>query len=304
MRSPLLVFFSGYRINRYLIKLKMPRDFSVTKSLAQNRKLRSGTCLWRGLYARWNLVSQTHTLLDFSQVKQYRMGFDSTLPRYKSTHRLMEYRSIKFNLTYVNIVRDHIFYNFFYNHGTYSTTSNHNLALWYPVYSQIYALSKILQTKKKAVTRNIALELDKSPWLVSWPQDALIWSFLVSQKSGVAVPQGYLTDAIVEEYDEFFYMLSAWEHTPITPHTHQEYWVDSESDTYILPEFLGHRDVALSNVTSNVEDDATVVYSNHNLIKLLEDIFFKKADTLKYKSQASHRLSTFFTLLALFLVNE
>jgi hypothetical protein len=303
MRSPLLVFFSGYRINRYLIKLKMPRDFSVTKSLAQSKKLRSGTCPWRGLYARWNIVSQAHTLLDFSQVKQYRMGFDSTLPKYKSTQRLMEYRNIRFNLTYASMMRDHIFYNFFYNHGAYSTTSNHNLVLWYPAYCQIYTLNKILQAKKKVATRNIAAVLDRSPWSISWPQDAMIWSLLVSRKFDVAVPQGYLTDAVAEEYDDFFYTLSAWEHTPITPHTHQEYWVDSESDTYVLPEFLGYRDVTLSSTIPGMEGDSAVVYSNHNLIKLIEDAFFKRSGRLRYKSQAAHRLSTFFTILALFLTS-
>lgn len=303
MRSPLLVFFSGYRINRYLIKLKMPRDFAVTKSLAQNKKLRAGTCPWRGLYARWNLISQTHTLLDFSQVKQYRMGFDSTLPKYKSTHRLMEYRGIRFDLTHVSMMRDHIFYNFFFNHGTYSSTSNHNLALWYPVYCQIYALSRILRAKKKSATRSILLGLDGSPWFASWPHDALVWSLLASQRFDAVVPQGYLTDAVAEEYEEFFYMLSAWEHTPLTPHTHQEYWADAESDMYILPEFLGHRDVTLSSSIPGIEDDSALVYSTHNFIKLMEDAFFKRTGQLRYKSQAVHRLSSFFTILALLLAN-
>ena len=109
------------------------------------------------------MVSQTHTLLDFSQVKQYRMGFDSTLPKYKSTQKLMEYRNLRFNLTYSSMMKDHIFYNFFFNHGTYSSTTNHNLLLWYPVYRQVFKLNKILQAKRKTSLRNVAADFSSLP---------------------------------------------------------------------------------------------------------------------------------------------
>ncbi len=298
-----MVFFSGYTINRYFVKLKMPRDFYTSKSLVQNKKLQSGTCLWRGLYARWNLVSQTHTLLDFSQVKQYRMGFDTTLPKYKSTQKLMEYRNLRFNLTYSSMLRDHIFYNFFFNHGTYSSTTNHNLLLWYPVYRQVFKLNKFLQAKRKTSLCNVAAYFSSLPWMALWPQDALVWSLLASRKLEAVSSQGYLTDAMVDGYDDFFYMLAAWEHIPTAPYLYDEYLVESEADTYILPELLGHKDVPLQSTLSGVEDESPLVYTGYNLIKLLEDAFFKRAELIKYKSQSTNRSKSFFTVLMFALID-
>jgi len=112
-----------------------------------------------------------------------------------------------------------------------------------------------------------------------------------------------MTDAVAEGYDDFFYLLAAWEHTTITPYVQQEYWIDSESDTYIMPEFFENKDVTLSNIIPGVESDLTLVYSNNNLIKLLEDAFFKRATKLSYKSQITHRLDSFFSVLTLLLVS-
>lgn len=129
MRNPLLVFFSGYNLNRYFIKLKFPRDIAVIAALKRETSLRAGTCPWRGLYSNWNLTTEATTLLDFSRVKQYRLGFDSVLSKVKSPSELKKLKHVRFDVDYQKLVSKHIFCGFFFNHGVYGSTSNHNLPM-------------------------------------------------------------------------------------------------------------------------------------------------------------------------------
>lgn len=129
MRNPLLVFFSGYSLNRYYIRLKFPRDIAVITTLNKEVSLRAGTCAWRGLYSGWSLNSGATTLLNFSQVKQYRLGFDSALPALKAPSELRRLKHVRFNIDYRKLVSSSIFSGFYFNVGAYNTTSNHSLAL-------------------------------------------------------------------------------------------------------------------------------------------------------------------------------
>ena len=129
MRNPLLTFFAGYNINRYFIKLKLPRDFTMIQQLRGRSLIQAGTSPWRGLHANWFLTGEPLSLLDFSQLKQYKLGFDSSLAKHKSIKKLKEYRHIRFGITYAKLTKEQIFYNFFFNHGTYNSTSNHSILL-------------------------------------------------------------------------------------------------------------------------------------------------------------------------------
>lgn len=108
---------------------------------------------------------------------------------------------------------------------------------------------------------------------------------------------------MVDGYDDFFYMLAPWEHVPIAPYLYDEYSIESETDAYILPELLGYKDVSLQSMLSGVEDETPLVYTGYNLIKLLEDAFFKRAELIKYKSQSTNRSNSFFTVLLFALID-
>lgn len=84
---------------------------------------------------------------------------------------------------------------------------------------------------------------------------------------------------------------------------HDEYLVESEADTYVLPEFLGNKDVPLYSAMSGVEEESPLVYTGYNLVRLLEDAFFKRAKLVRYKSQSVNRSNSFFIMLLLTLVD-
>lgn len=69
------------------------------------------------------------TLLDFSNVKRYRLGFDTTLVELKSHVALKRFKRICFDISSKSFFGKHTFNGFFFNLGAYNSTSNHNLVL-------------------------------------------------------------------------------------------------------------------------------------------------------------------------------
>jgi hypothetical protein len=290
MRNPLLIFFTGYKINRYFTRLTLPFSFALQNKCKKTPTLQSGTCPWRSLHTQWILSkSNTKMLLDFSQLKQYKLGFDSTLPQVKSIKKLKELGRLDFNISYDTLVNDIVFYNFFFNHGVYGTTSNHMLPLWYKGYRQVFALAKLQQKQRRHYLSGLS-----GLWGGVWSHESLLWSLLASGKLNLIGLSGYMSDALVEEYEEFFLTLSPYEQLNLTKDITDEYYLETDDNLYIRPEFFANHDITLSNVIQPASPG--YAYTQYAVIKLLEDKFFSANSNITLRCSFEQR-ALFFRLL-------
>jgi len=296
MRNPLLVFFNSLRLSRQYTRLKLPYTLAAIKKCEAKLKSRSGTCPWRGLEANWVFDNrEVRTLLNFSLAKQYRLGFDSTLPNLKSIKQLQKLARLNFNITYTSLTKDQIFYNFFYNHGTYNTVTTNSMQLWYKVFKQLFSLTKYLQK-----TKNKRFNASQLTWQTMWANDNLLWSLLVSDKLAAIETIGYINDTLVEEYDDFFYTLMPWEQLSLSKTISTEYVMDTDNSQYIMPEFFFNQEVALISNLSIDKESSEYVFSAANVVKLLEDNFFLTHPTCE-KSVKSFSRSVSYRSLLLYL---
>jgi hypothetical protein len=120
---------------------------------------------------------------------------------------------------------------------------------------------------------------------------------LASQKLKAIVQGGFLGDALVEEYEDFFYLLTAWEQTPLASSVSDDYTLDSDTDLYMLPEFWEFREVSLSHAALDGEGEAELIYSSSNVARLLENFFFKKTPGVCYGEMPTYCRDTFFLIL-------
>ena len=87
-------------------------------------------------------------MLDFSRVKRYRLGFDTSLIALKSPVALRRFRRVCFDVDAMSFMGKHQFHGFYFNLGVYNSASNYNSTLWSGVYTQLLRLSAALHTKR------------------------------------------------------------------------------------------------------------------------------------------------------------
>jgi hypothetical protein len=103
-----------------------------------------------------------------------------------------------------------------------------------------------------------------------------------------------MNDALVEEYEEFFFTLTPSEQLPLTKDITDEYYIETDDNTYIRPEFFSNRDVTLS--ASLQPANSGYAYTQYSVLKLLEDKFFTDKSNITLGFGSAQR-ALFFRLL-------